>query len=188
MPPGQETLAILVNFKDTRKGDGATVGQARQTLTILQNHYPERLGRACVQDTPWIIWGFFKLINPFIDPLTREKMKFDADLRTVVPPEQLLNRFGGEVAFVYHHGSYWPAMNGLVETRRKEMRERWEGAGKRVGESELYLKGQGEPVAAGERKGGSAGSARAGNGVVKGVGFGDDVAEKMGLEQGGKEG
>lgn len=183
MPPGQETLAILVNFKDTRKGDGATVGQGRQTINILQNHYPERLGRSCVQDTPWIIWGFFKLINPFIDPLTREKMKFDADLRQVVPPEQLLKRFGGEVEFEYQHNPYWPAMNGLVETRKREMRERWEKAGKRVGESELYLKGVGGPVAAAEEKKGSAGSAKEGNGVVKGVEFGEGKAEKAIIAQ-----
>lgn len=132
-----------------------------------------------MQDTPWIIWGFFKLINPFIDPLTREKMKFDADLRTVVPPVQLLKRFGGEVEFVYHHADYWPAMHGLVESRRKEMRERWEEAGKRVGESELFLKGQGEPVGTGERKGGSVGTGKAENGVMKGVGFGDEKGEKV---------
>lgn len=48
MVPGQDTLALLVNFADTKSGQGATVGQGRQTLHILQNHYPERLGRALV--------------------------------------------------------------------------------------------------------------------------------------------
>jgi CRAL/TRIO domain/CRAL/TRIO, N-terminal domain len=48
MVPGQETLALLINFADTKSGQGATVGQGRQTLYILQNHYPERLGRALV--------------------------------------------------------------------------------------------------------------------------------------------
>ena len=46
MPPGQETLALLINFAETSKGQGASVAQGRQTLNILQNHYPERLGRA----------------------------------------------------------------------------------------------------------------------------------------------
>lgn len=48
MGPDQETLALLVNFKETNSGQNATIGQAKQTLDILQNHYPERLGRALV--------------------------------------------------------------------------------------------------------------------------------------------
>jgi hypothetical protein len=48
MVPGQETLALLIDFADTKSGQGASIGQGRQTLTILQNHYPERLGRALV--------------------------------------------------------------------------------------------------------------------------------------------
>lgn len=48
MGPDQETLALLVNFSETKSGQNATLGQAKQTLNILQNHYPERLGRALV--------------------------------------------------------------------------------------------------------------------------------------------
>ena len=146
MPPGTETLALLVNFKEARKGDNASPGQGRQVISILQNHYPERLGRACLKDVPWIIWGFFKIINPFIDPLTREKMKFDEDLRKLVPPEQLLKSYGGDCDFVYEHDLYWPALNEMAEERRRVVRDRWEAAGKKVGESEAYLKGVGETV------------------------------------------
>lgn len=46
--PGQENIALLVNFGDTKSGQGATVSQAKETLHFLQNHYPERLGRALV--------------------------------------------------------------------------------------------------------------------------------------------
>ena len=147
IPPGQETLAILVDFKQSRKGgENPTVAQGRQTLSILQNHYPERLGNACVKNVPWIVWGFFKLINPFIDPLTREKMKFDVDMRKIVPPEQLMKVYGGDVEFEYDHKTYWPALNNLADERRREIRQRWESAGKKIGESEKYLKGVGEAV------------------------------------------
>lgn len=146
MPPGQETLAILVDYKQSRKGENPSVAQGRQTLSILQNHYPERLGNACVKNVPWVVWGFFKLINPFIDPLTREKMKFDVDMRKVVPPEQLMKSYGGDVEFEYAHAVYWPALNTLADERRREIRQRWESAGKKIGESEKYLKGVGKAV------------------------------------------
>ena len=152
LPPGQETLALLVNFKESRKGEGATVAQARQTLNILQNHYPERLGKACVKDVPWLVWGFFKIITPFIDPTTKEKLKFDEDLTKIVPPAQLLKKFGGDVDFEYDHEKYWPALNSLAEARRKEMRERWEAGGNRVGESEEFLRGRGESVSVKDEK------------------------------------
>ena len=85
------------------------------------------------------------MINPFIDPLTREKMKFDEDLRKLVPPEQLLKSYGGDCEFEYVHETYWPALNKMAEEKRTAMREKWEEAGKKVGESEAYLKGAGEP-------------------------------------------
>ncbi|KIW33434.1 uncharacterized protein PV07_00286 [Cladophialophora immunda] len=144
MPAGQETLALLINFAETKSGQGATLSQGKQTLNILQNHYPERLGRALVTNVPFYIWGFFKLITPFIDPLTREKIKFNDDMGLHVPREQLLKESGGFVEFEYDHEVYWPALNDLCEWRRTEYRRRWEEGGKRIGEYEGYLKGAGE--------------------------------------------
>ncbi|KAL2011427.1 hypothetical protein VTN00DRAFT_4145 [Thermoascus crustaceus] len=141
MGPDQENLALVVNFNETKSGQNATIGQAKQTLHILQNHYPERLGRALVVNVPFMIWSFFKLISPFIDPLTKEKLKFNEDLRKHVPPAQLLKAVGGDVEFEYDHSVYWPALNKLAELRRQEYRERWIKGGKRIGEHENYLKG-----------------------------------------------
>lgn len=90
---------------------------------------------------PWVVWGFFKLITPFIDPLTREKLKFNEDIRQYVPPEQLWKEFGGDVDFEYDHAAYWPALLKACEEKRAERKARWEKAGKQYGESETYLKG-----------------------------------------------
>ncbi|KAJ6037081.1 hypothetical protein N7540_001360 [Penicillium herquei] len=147
MGPDQETLALVVNFGGSKSGQNASIGQAKQTLSILQNHYPERLGRALVVNSPFYIWGFFKIITPFIDPLTREKLKFNEDLRLHVPAEQLMKTVGGDVEFEYDHSVYWPALNKLAEQRRDAKRERWVENGKRVGESENFLKGEGAPSA-----------------------------------------
>jgi hypothetical protein len=50
MKPGQETLALLINFKSSKSRSNTTppISQGREVLNILQTHYPERLGRALI--------------------------------------------------------------------------------------------------------------------------------------------
>jgi hypothetical protein len=48
MPPNQETLALLIDFKESSAGSNPSVGTGKTVLGILQNHYPERLGRALI--------------------------------------------------------------------------------------------------------------------------------------------
>ncbi|KAH8599886.1 CRAL-TRIO domain-containing protein [Bisporella sp. PMI_857] len=141
--PGQETLALLINFKSSksRSNTAPGIGMAREVLNILQTHYPERLGRALIINIPWIVSGFFKLITPFIDPLTREKLKFNGDMRQHVPPQQLWTEFQGDLEFDYDHETYWPALLKICEEKRAKAKERWMKGGKQYGESEFYIKG-----------------------------------------------
>lgn len=89
---------------------------------------------------PFVIWGFFKIITPFIDPQTRQKLKFNEDLRQHVPPEHLMKSVGGDVEFRYEHSVYWPALNQLADKRKNQYHERWVQGGKQIGEYENYLK------------------------------------------------
>ncbi|KAI4214223.1 MAG: hypothetical protein LQ351_003308 [Letrouitia transgressa] len=141
MPPGQEMLAMLINFDKKMGADRPPLWQGKLVLTILQSHYPERLGRALLMNVHWVVWTFLKLINPFIDPNTKEKIKYDQDLRQLVPPSQLMTSHDGDIHFEYEHSVYWPALNELAAKKRLEMVERWERRGKKVGESELFLRG-----------------------------------------------
>ena len=94
---------------------------------------------------PWYINTFFKLINPLIDPVTKEKMIFNQDLRKHVPPEQLDKENGGDVDFEYDHSVYWPALNKMCEERRAALKERWIKGGSQIGEFEAYLRGGDHP-------------------------------------------
>lgn len=141
LPPGQENACLIINFKGAASGKIPTVGQARQVLNILQGHNPERLGMALISDLPWYVNTFFKLISPFIDPVTREKMKFNPNMREFVPPERLLKSNTGDLNFEYDHALYWPALEAQTTKRREMYRERWEKAGKNIGEYEEYLRG-----------------------------------------------
>ncbi|KAK8149902.1 hypothetical protein G3M48_005189 [Beauveria asiatica] len=169
MPAGVEQLSLMINFKPSKKRQNTSVpvSTAREVLHILQNHYPERLGKALIINgvfytslssslrrktqvkvanieltVPWIVWGFFKIITPFIDPVTREKLKFNEDMKQYVPAEQLWSDdWAGQMDFEYDHATYWPALNKLCQQRRQARMARWVAAGQVVGESEDYLAG-----------------------------------------------
>lgn len=130
---------------------------------------------------PWIVWGFFKLITPFIDPVTREKLKFNEDMKQYVPPEQLWSLdWGGDLDFEYDHATYWPALNELCRQRREERMRRWEAGGKLVGESEDFLAGGTDESVAGAKydpeAGPAAAAAAAGPGEKSAV---DEVEAKL---------
>ncbi|PHH71054.1 hypothetical protein CDD80_5552 [Ophiocordyceps camponoti-rufipedis] len=174
MPAGVETLSLLINFKPTKKRQNTSVPvmTAREVLHILQNHYPERLGKALIINVPWVVSGFFKVITPFIDPVTRDKLKFNEDMRLYVPPEQLWSAdWGGDMDFEYEHATYWPALHELCRARRELRIKRWEAAGGIIGESEVYLAGGTDESVGGVRYRGD------GDGEV------DAVEEKMAAVQ-----
>lgn len=141
LPPGQENACLIIHFKGATAGKTPSVSQARQVLNILQGHNPERLGRALISELPWYVSTFFKMIAPFIDPVTREKMKFNPDIRAFVPPERLWDEHKGDLNFEYDHAVYWKALERECVARRNRMRERWEAAGSLIGEYEEYLRG-----------------------------------------------
>jgi hypothetical protein len=88
-----------------------------------------------------VVWGFFKLITPFIDPLTREKLKFNEDMNQYVPSEQLWTEFNGKLDFEYDHSVYWPALQKLCGERREQRKAKWIAGGKHIGEYEDFLGG-----------------------------------------------
>ena len=151
MPQGVETLALLVDFKHSSNSKNPSPGTGIQVLHILQTHYPERLGKALVINciciiilrltvVPSFVKIFFKLIMPFIDPNTREKLKFNENLREYIPPEQLYDLFGGDLEFEYEHETFWPAYLKLAAERREKFFARWKNAGGGIGQSEWDLR------------------------------------------------
>ena len=68
-------------------------------------------------------------------------LKFNEPLPDHVPKEQLVTHAGGDVEFEYDHSTYWPALWELCQKKRQRQVERWEKAGKKIGEHEGYLKG-----------------------------------------------
>lgn len=90
-----------------------------------------------------MVWGFFKLITPFIDPRTVDKLKFNEVMTQYVEPDQLWTEYQeqGRLDFEYDHAEYWPALEKLCAEIRAERKARWVAGGKLVGEFEDYITG-----------------------------------------------
>lgn len=153
MPSGQDSLALLIDFKqhpeisanvETSKIPPLSVG--REVLHILQTHYPERLGKALLTNIPFLGRAFLKLIYPFIDPLTREKLVFDAEFINFVKGEQLDKDFDGFVDFEYKHDIYFPALVEMTKQRREKYMERFHKFGGVIGLSEVDLRGSSNEI------------------------------------------
>lgn len=147
----------MIDYAD--KAKNPSFSTARTVLHILQTHYPERLGAAVITHLPWLLHTFYKLITPFIDPLTRTKMIFNPvpdnaglwrsteardqgqDDAKLFDLDQLVSdSWSGSAPFAYTHEVYWPALLSMSQTRRSDMVRIWRQLGGVVGIKEWDVK------------------------------------------------
>lgn len=145
MPPGQDTLALMTDFKAAPEhlklsAKFPSISTSKQVLHILQHHYPERLGKGLFTNIPWIGYTFFKLVGPFIDPYTRLKTVYDQPFELFVPKEQLDKEFNGLIDFEYKHNIYWKQMNHMADAKYSNYMKNFEKLGSQIGLSEYDLR------------------------------------------------
>lgn len=120
-----EKWVVMIDFGGYSMSNAPPLRTTRETLSILQDHYPERLHRAYLVDAPWLFQGVFRAISPFIDAVTKAKIVFassssnstDALIRHI-PPESVEKSLGGSADFTYSADEYF-----------SEDRRRWLEAG-----------------------------------------------------------
>ena len=116
-----------------------------QVLNILQDHYPERLGRAFVINVPFLLNAFYKMINPLMDPVTREKLKFNPALIKDghFDSDMLIDgSWGGSRTVEYVHEKYWPALLKLTGERKEKQKQKWRELGGKIGVKEWDYKAE----------------------------------------------
>ncbi|KAH9994862.1 CRAL/TRIO domain-containing protein [Russula vinacea] len=143
--PDIESVVWMINFAD--KAKNPSFGTAKTVLTVLQTHYPERLSAALILNVPFLIQAFFKMISPFIDPITRNKMKFNPKpvQDGLFAADELFKDggWGGARDFVWDHEKYWgPFVRMCAEIREGHM-ARWRKLGGHVGCNERDYKWRG---------------------------------------------
>ncbi|XP_031477406.1 uncharacterized protein LOC116248640 [Nymphaea colorata] len=80
-------------------------------LEIMQEYYPERLGKVYLVHAPYIFWTAWKMISPFIDNNTKKKIVFVENKRLKetlledIDEAQLPEPYGGKLPLVPIHQS-----------------------------------------------------------------------------------
>eukprot|EP00850_Spirogloea_muscicola_P018964 SM000180S03489 [mRNA] locus=s180:36955:38891:- [translate_table: standard] len=114
LPPDQEQMVWLVDFQGWTYRSSPPMKSARETLNILQNHYPERLGLAICYNPPRVFEAFWSMIRPFIDSKTAKKVRFiyakgsqsTRLLEELFDLDKLDQQFGGKKPWSYDHEAY----------------------------------------------------------------------------------
>ncbi|KAG7195490.1 uncharacterized protein KQ657_003253 [Scheffersomyces spartinae] len=145
MPPGQDTLALLIDLKAAPEhlkllAKLPSLSISKQVLHILQHHYPERLGKGLFTNLGTFGHVFLKMAGPFIDPYTRLKTIYDQPFEEYVPKEQLDKEFNGLLDFEYDHDIYWPEMNKMAERKHQIYMDNFKRLGGKIGHSEFILR------------------------------------------------
>lgn len=105
MPPGQEKFTAIAEIQ----GWGYSNSDIRGYLAavfVLQDCYPERLGKMIMVHVPRIFMTAWKIISPFIDSNTRRKIVFaeNKNLKSTlledIDESQLPDVYGGKIALV----------------------------------------------------------------------------------------
>mmetsp|Transcript_6307 Transcript_6307/g.11240 ORF Transcript_6307/g.11240 Transcript_6307/m.11240 type:complete len:281 (-) Transcript_6307:1832-2674(-) len=118
MPAGVEKLVLVIDFSGFSMRNAPSISQQKETLSILQNHTPERLGVALCFNAPSLFFGLYKIIKPFVDPVTASKIQFlssplkagsdEANLvEELVGISCLETEYGGGNLAKYNHSTYF---------------------------------------------------------------------------------
>jgi hypothetical protein len=96
----QEQMVWLIDFTGFKMSN-ISVKVTHETANVLQNHYPERLGIAILYNPPKFFEPFYKVVKPFLEPKTANKVKFvySDDPETSKIMEDLFNTDEIESAF-----------------------------------------------------------------------------------------
>lgn len=114
LPEGQEQMAWLIDFTGWSFSTSVPVKSARDTISILQNYYPEILAVAFLYNPPRIFEAFWKVVKYFLDTKTFHKVKFvypkNKDsvelMKTYFDVENLPTEFGGKTTLNYDHEEF----------------------------------------------------------------------------------
>ncbi|GJN22652.1 hypothetical protein PR202_gb10240 [Eleusine coracana subsp. coracana] len=102
---GQEKFAAVADLKGWGYSN-CDIRAYLAALDIMQNYYPERLGKVFLIHVPYVFMAAWKIVYPFIDDNTKKKFVFVSDkdldktLKEAIDDTQLPEEYGGKLKLV----------------------------------------------------------------------------------------
>jgi hypothetical protein len=114
MPKGVEQVVIIVDYEGVTMFNSPPLSISMRFLSVLGDHYPERLGAAFMINPSWYLWVFFKMLRPFLDPVTAKKIHFVQTKKDVNQQKQNDANMGGWTNIFEHidESQVWKEYNG----------------------------------------------------------------------------
>ncbi|KAK7310906.1 hypothetical protein RJT34_08692 [Clitoria ternatea] len=114
LPQGQEQMSWLIDFTGWSLRNSVPIKSAKETINILQNHYPERLAIAFLYNPPRVFEAFWKIVKFLLDTKTYQKVKFvypnNKDsvelMKSYFDEENLPIELGGKAILNYNHEEF----------------------------------------------------------------------------------
>jgi len=102
-----ETVTIVFDMSDVSMKN-MDIKNVKFMIQMLQDHYPESVGRILIWNTTWLFWGCWKLIRPLLDPVTAQKVCFvdKTNMAQYIHPDNLLKDFGGNDNYQYNYENF----------------------------------------------------------------------------------
>ncbi|KAK1644458.1 hypothetical protein QYE76_062263 [Lolium multiflorum] len=114
LPEHQEKVVWLVDFTGWTRAHANPIKTSSECISVVQNHYPERLSIAFMLNAPKVFELSFKVLKVFIDQKSVQKLNFvykenEESMKMIynhIDPEVLPVEFGGKNNVVYNHEDY----------------------------------------------------------------------------------
>ncbi|KAF9584101.1 hypothetical protein BGW38_007579 [Lunasporangiospora selenospora] len=93
--PPVETVVLVFDMTGFGLGN-MDYNMVKFIIQCFEAYYPESLGNIMIHNSPFVFWGVWKVIEPWLDPVVAAKIRFtsyDTDLLESIPAENLLSSY-----------------------------------------------------------------------------------------------
>ncbi|KAH6576476.1 hypothetical protein BSLG_006500 [Batrachochytrium salamandrivorans] len=147
MPNGVEGICMIVDYENISMSSAPPLSVTRRFLQTIGDHYPERLGKSFIINPTWYLSVLFRIIGPFMDPVTKSKIHMVdlkalmanpdsdknsndskkpaaegaggwADVRNYISKDNLLVEYGGGYKFEWDFSQYWSALTAAGQAKQ----------------------------------------------------------------------